>query len=64
MGFVNSNIRRELGRLVNWKENFWSRRYQGIVVSNELLAQLGRLEYFLANCDKENLVGKRPTNCP
>jgi hypothetical protein len=56
MGFVNSNIAREVGRLVDWKEKFWSRRYQGIVVSDEVLAQLGRLEYFLANCVKENLV--------
>jgi hypothetical protein len=58
MGFVNSNIAREVGRLVDWKEKFWSRRYQGIVVSDEVLAQLGRLEYFLANCVKENLVEK------
>ena len=56
MGFVNSNIAREVGRLVEWKEKFWSRRYQGIVVSDEVMAQLGRLEYFLANCVKENLV--------
>jgi hypothetical protein len=56
MGFVNSNIAREVGRLVDWKEKFWSRRYQGIVVSDEVLAQLGRLEYFLANGIKENLV--------
>jgi hypothetical protein len=56
MGFVNSNIAREVGRLVDWKEKFWGRRYQGIVVSDEVLAQLGRLEYFLANCVKENLV--------
>jgi hypothetical protein len=35
MGFVNSNIARELGRLVDWKEKFWGRRYQGIVISDE-----------------------------
>lgn len=56
MGFVNSNIAREVGRLVDWKEKFWGRRYQGIVVSDEVSAQLGRLEYLLANCVKENLV--------
>jgi len=56
MGFVNSNIAREVGRLVGWKEKFWGRRYQGIVISDEVLAQLGRLEYFLANCVKEDLV--------
>lgn len=56
MGFVNSNIAREVGRLVDWSEKFWGRRYQGIVVSDEVPAQLGRLEYFLKNCVKENLV--------
>lgn len=56
MGFVNSNIAREVGILVNWKEKFWGRRYQGILVSNEIRAQLGRLEYFMANCVKEHLV--------
>lgn len=56
MGFVNSNIAREVGILVNWKEKFWGRRYQGILVSDEARAQLGRLEYFLANCVKEHLV--------
>ena len=56
MGFVNSNIAREVGRLVDWKEKFWGRRYQGIVVSDEVAAQLGRLEYFLANSVKEQLV--------
>jgi hypothetical protein len=25
MGFVNSNIAREVGRLVDWKEKFWGR---------------------------------------
>ncbi len=29
MTFVNSNIAREVGRLVDWKEKFWGRRYQG-----------------------------------
>lgn len=56
MGFVNSNIAREVGRLVDWKEKFWGRRYQAIVVSDEVQAQIGRLEYFLANGVKENLV--------
>lgn len=56
MTFVNSNIAREVGRLVDWKEKFWSRRYQAIVVSDEVPAQLGRLEYFLAHGVKESLV--------
>ncbi len=56
MGFVNSNIAREVGRLVDWKEKFWGRRYEAILVSDELEAQVGRLRYFLANCVKEHLV--------
>ncbi len=56
MGFANSNIAREVGRRVDWKEKFWGCRYEGIVVSDEVVVQLGRLEYFLKNCVKENLV--------
>lgn len=63
MGFVNSNIAREVGRLVDWKEKFWGRRYQGIVVSDEVSAQLSRLEYLLANCVKEYLV-ENPLDWP
>ncbi len=53
MAFVNSNIAREVGRLVDWNEKFWGRRYQAIVVSDEVQTQMGRLEYFLANCVEE-----------
>ncbi len=56
MGFVNSNIAREVGRLVEWKEKFWGRRYESVVVSDEMEAQVGRLQYFLANSVKEHLV--------
>ena len=28
MQYLNSNIARELGRLHNWREKFWSRRYR------------------------------------
>ena len=56
MTFVNSNIAREVGRLVSWKEKFWGRRYHSMVVSDEKEAQLGRLAYHLSNCVKEGLV--------
>jgi len=56
MNFVNSNIAREVGRLVDWKEKFWGSRYHAIAVSDEKEAQLGRLLYFLRNSVKENLV--------
>jgi REP element-mobilizing transposase RayT len=56
MTFVNSNIAREVGRIVDWKEKFWGSRYHSIPVSDEREAQLGRLKYFLSNSVKENLV--------
>jgi hypothetical protein len=56
--YVNSNLARELGRLVGWREKFWSRRYQAIVVSDEEAAQVDRLRYLLSHGCKERLVGK------
>ena len=56
MTFVNSNIAREVGRLVGWKEKFWGRRYQSIPVSDEKEAQIERLAYYLGHGPKENLV--------
>jgi hypothetical protein len=56
MCFINSNIAREVGRLVDWRERFWSGRYHAIVVSDEPEAQLGRLRYLLEQGMKEGLV--------
>jgi hypothetical protein len=61
--YVNSNLAREAGRLYEWKEKFWGRRYQAIVVSNEEEAQIDRLEYILSNSVKEGLV-ERPQDWP
>jgi hypothetical protein len=36
MDFVAGNIAREIGRLHDWRETFWARRYRAIVVSDEL----------------------------
>jgi len=57
MGYLNSNLARELGRLADWKEKFWGRRYQHIVVSDEEGAQIARLKYALSHGAKEGLVG-------
>ena len=57
MGYLNSNLARELGRLVDWKEKFWGRRYQHIVVSDEEEVQVARLRYVLSHGTKEGLVG-------
>jgi hypothetical protein len=56
MGYINSNIAREAGRLNRWREKFWSRRYRAIVVSQEEGAQRERLKYVLAHGTKEGLV--------
>ena len=63
MQFLNSNIARQLGRLHRWKEHFWSRRYQAILVSEEPEAQLERLRYLLEQGVKEGLVEK-PSDWP
>jgi REP element-mobilizing transposase RayT len=56
MNYFNSNVAREAGRLADWRERFWSRRYQAIPVSDEPEAQIARLEYILAHGVKEGLV--------
>ncbi len=56
MNYFNSNLAREAGRLVRWREKFWGRRYQAILVSGEEEAQVGRLGYLLAHGVKEGLV--------
>lgn len=56
VGHLNSNLAREAGRLYQWRERFWGRRYQAIVVSEEPAAQLGRLSYLMRQGVKEGLV--------
>ena len=63
MNYLNSNLAREVGRLHRWKEKFWGRRYQAIVVSNEDAAQIDRLRYVLSHGCKEGLVA-RPRDWP
>ena len=56
MNHLNSNLAREVGRHVRWREKFWGRRYQAILVSDEEPAQVARLLYLLRHGCKENLV--------
>lgn len=56
MNYLNSNLAREAGRLISWREKFWGRRYQAILVANEEEAQVARLRYVLAHGVKEGLV--------
>ena len=48
MGYFNSKLARETGRLTGWKQKIFGRRYQAIVVSGEEAAQVERLRYGLA----------------
>ena len=56
MGYFNSKIAREAGRLYGWGEKIFPRRYQAIVVTGEPSAQIARLKYSLSHGVKENLV--------
>lgn len=56
MNYLNSNLAREAGRLVRWREKFWGRRFQAVIASDEEEAQVGRLSYLLAQGVKEGLV--------
>jgi REP element-mobilizing transposase RayT len=56
MRYLNSNIARKVGRLYNWRQKFFARRYRAIQVSDEDQAQIGRLLYILRQGVKEKLV--------
>lgn len=58
MAYLASNLAREVGRIRQWKEKFWSRRYRAIPVSVEDAAQIARLRYLLAHGAKEGLVAR------
>ncbi len=55
VGFINSNVAREVGRLHAWRERFWGRRFRSIPVLDDAAA-MGRLRYILAQGVKEGLV--------
>jgi REP element-mobilizing transposase RayT len=54
--YLNANLAREIGRLVDWPSHLWARRYQSILISDETAAQIGRLRYVLSQTCKEGLV--------
>jgi REP element-mobilizing transposase RayT len=56
MRYFNSNVAREIVRLTGWTDKVFSRRYRGIVVSDEMPAQRERLVYILSHGAKEDLV--------
>ncbi len=56
VGFLNGNLAKELGRLHDWREKFWGRRYHSASVGDSEEAQVARFLYILANGCKEGLV--------
>jgi hypothetical protein len=55
MGYVNSNVAREMGRLHRWRGRFWARRTRPIPILDEA-SMIERLRYLLAQGVKEGLV--------
>jgi hypothetical protein len=58
MGYLNSNLAREVCLLADWEDKVWARRYRAIEVSDEPEAQRERLKYILSHGVKEFLVEK------
>ncbi len=56
VGYIKSNMAREAGRIVDWKEKFWGPRYSAIKVSGEEAILVDRLRYIVSHGVKENLV--------
>lgn len=63
MGYLKGNLAKEAGRLHDWQEKFWGRRYQSIPVTDEEEAQVRRLRYLLEHGCKERLV-RSPLDWP
>lgn len=62
VGYVNSNIAREVSRVHSWSGPFWGRRHRPIpIVDDE--AAIARLRYVLSQGVKEGLV-RRPEEWP
>ena len=53
MGYLNANLAKELGRLYDWREKFWGRRYHSAPVSMDEEYQKRRFMYILDNGCKE-----------
>ena len=68
LGYVNSNVAREMGRLHDWRGPFWGRRHRPIPILDDD-ALIARLRYIVAHGIKEGLVasptpGRARPPCP
>jgi len=59
MQFVNANVAKEAGRLHDWGDRLWSRRYRAIVVADDTAA-MARLRYVLAHSAEEGILANPP----
>jgi hypothetical protein len=55
-GYLNANLAKELGRLRDWREKFWGRRYHSASIKFTEHDQIRRFMYILENACKEGLV--------
>jgi hypothetical protein len=56
MRLFNSKLAKEIGRLHDWHDKVWSRRFRPILISEEAEAQIARLRYLLSHGVKEGFV--------
>lgn len=63
MTYFAGNLAKEVGRLHDWPQKIYGRRYTHVITSDEPEAQEERLRYLLSNSCKEGLV-KRPQDWP
>ncbi len=63
MTYFGGNVGKEIGRLHDWRQRVFGRRFSHVVVSDEPEEQEARLRYLLSNGCKEGLV-KRPEDWP
>lgn len=58
MGYVKTNMSKEIGRLHGWKGSLFNGRYHTSTVADEEAAQVGVLRYVLSQTVKEGLVAR------
>ena len=63
MTYFGGNVAKEIGRLHDWRQKLFGRRFAHVVVSDQSEDQEARLRYLLSNGCKEGLV-KRPEDWP
>ena len=56
VGFLKTNIAKEVGGLRDWGEHFWGRRYHHASPGNAEHDQVSAFRYILSNGCKEGLV--------